>query len=199
MIVFAAFLAGAIQAEPTLSYSNRIFTINDGDTVHTVALDQIQMVMNPTADSMKVEIGESVITFDNRGLGLHYADKGGYTGLPAYTNTRKLWTVEEIQSNVALINEGMRSDRLNAISGYELIEDDLYILARWDDKNGDPWLEALVQVNIEEDTPALNLLGRFDGFTFAKGPVSDVLVNIDGNVAALVQGRNRFWPLDVCA
>lgn len=186
MLTAVAF-ASALLAQPDISFQDSTFTIAEADQVYTVSLSAITEHRPVSADRLRIELDGTVITFDNRGIGIHYADKGGYTGLPSMTNTRKLWSVEEILENVRLIEAGVRQAALSAISGYELLGDTLYLLARWDDVDGQTWLEAFVRIEIGDERPQAHLVGRFDGYSMSTGPVSDTLESYGDQLVMLVR------------
>lgn len=190
--VISFVLAAAFTVQPDISFADGLFTIKDGDDTVTVPLSTTAPLLDATADRLSMEVSGTLITFDQRGLGIQYADKGGFTGLGYMPTTPKLFTREQILRNVELIDSGERQASVSSISGFEIVGDTVFLLLRWDDKAGDPWLETLVYIDTSGEAPKVNLVGRFVGFTFAKGVVSDELHGKGGRLYAVTRSESGF-------
>lgn len=88
----------------------------------------------------------------------------------------KLFSKEEILANVQDSKQNLKQFKVSAISGWVKIANKAYILARWEDKNAKPWLEALFEIDTANPNPKPQLLGKFNGFTQAIGRVNDKVV-----------------------
>lgn len=170
-----AVVSFVLFAAPQLSYSNGEFTITDGDQRTTVPLSAARPPEPYRADKLNMRIGDTLITFDERGLGIQYRSRGGFTNLPYVATSPLLFNSEEINRINSLIALNTRTADVTALSGFELVGDKLHLLMRWEENNGTPWLEALLDVDTSGLTPKVNILGRFSGISFAKGAVSDEL------------------------
>ncbi|MFY9235456.1 MAG: hypothetical protein WAO58_13470 [Fimbriimonadaceae bacterium] len=127
-----------------------------------------------------------------RGLTIRSGKRVRSTRLAAIPVSPRLFSREEIIATARLIKTGTRKRDASAIAGAKRIGTKVYLLARWTDRAGRPWLEALVEVDFEEEMPAPKLLGRFDGLSLAKAPVDDKLL-ILGNQLAIVARMGGGW------
>ena len=184
--------AAVLLSWPELSYADGIFTILDGQDAATVPLSSGDPPVPVAGDRLSLEVGGTLITFDQRGLGIRYGSKGGFTGLGYMPTTPKLFTREEIVHNVELIESGARQFKVSALSGFEVVDDVLYLWLRWDDKDGEPWLETLVNIDTSGDAPKVNLIGRFDGFSFTRGTVADELHAMRGSLVVMTRTEAGF-------
>ena len=185
-------LAAALTVQPDLSFADGLFTIRDGGDTVNVPLSAAASPLEISADRLSMEVSGTLITFDQRGLGIQYGERGGFTGLGYMPTTPKLFTREQILRNAELIDSGERQAKVSSVSGFEIVGDTVYLLMRWDDKRGDPWLETLVYIDSSGEAPKVNLVGRFVGFTFAKGVVSDELHGTGGRLYAVTRSESGF-------
>ena len=181
-----------VLSGPGLSYADGVFTVLDGQDTVTVPLSSGDPPLPVAGDRLSLEVGGTLITFDHRGLGIQYGTKGGFTGLGYMPTTPKLFTAEEIVRNVELVESGERQFRVSALSGFEVVDDVVYLWLRWDDKDGEPWLETLVNIDTSGDAPSVNLIGRFDGFSFTRGTVADELHAMRGSLFVMTRTKAGF-------
>lgn len=111
----------------------------------------------------------------------------------------KLFSREEILRTRSLISSGRRTREASALSGAKRLGDVVFLLARWEERDGRPWLESLISVDLAEKRPTWKLIGRFDGFTLADQPVDDKLLMLDGQLAVVARlpsgwGVARYDP-----
>ena len=185
-------LSCALSAQPELSFADGVFTIKEGDSTVTVPLSVAALPLDIKADKLSMHVSGTYITFDQRGLGIQYADKGGFTSLGYMPTTPKLFTKEQILQNAELIDSGERTAKVSAVSGYEIVGETVYMLMRWDDKRGVPWLETLVSIDASGEAPKVNLIGRFIGYTSARGPVRDELYSAGERLFAVTRSESGF-------
>ena len=181
-------LALAFLAQPQLSFAGGEFTVIDGEQKVTVPLSAAEPPKAFKGDKLNMRIGDTLVTFDQRGLGIQYRGKGGFTTLAYMPTSPKIFSAEEIARNTELAKSGERPARVSAVSGFEIVNDKLYLLLRWEEKSGKPWLETLVDVDTSGDAPKIGLIGRFGGFSFTSGAVSDELYSSGTKLFALLRG-----------
>jgi hypothetical protein len=181
-------IAIAVAAQPQVTFSNGAFIVKDGEDSLTVPLSAAEPPKPFKGDRLNLRLGETLITFDQRGLGIQYRGKGGFTTLAYMPTSPKIFSADEIRRNSELAASGERPARVSAVSGFEVVNDRLYLLLRWDEKDGGPWLETLVDVDTTGDAPKINLMGRFGGFSYTTGAVSDELYASDAKLFVLVRG-----------
>jgi hypothetical protein len=173
--VTTALASFVLLAQPQITFSGGEFTIKDGAETFTVPLSAAQPPPKLSGDRLNIRIGDTLITFDQRGLGIQYRAKGGFTHLPYIATSPNLFDTDEINRIKGLIALNVRFANVSALSGFELVGERLHLLMRWEEKSGAPWLEALVDVDTSGDTPKVNVLARFDGFSFATNKAADEL------------------------
>jgi hypothetical protein len=162
--------------------------IQDGEDKLTVPLSAAEPPAQFKGDKLNMRIGDTLITFDKNGLGIRYGKKGGYTTLAYMPTSPKIFSTEEIVRNTELAKSGERPARVSAVSGFEVVNDKLYLLLRWDDKSGKPWLETLVDLDTSGDVPKIGLIGRFGGFSYTSDPVSDELYSTGNKLFVVLRG-----------
>jgi hypothetical protein len=177
--VTLAFASFALAKQLQLNYASGAFTIKDGSDAIEIPLSAAEPREPLRADRLNLRLGDTLITFDKRGLGIQYGSKGGFTKLAYVATSPLLFDAEEIERTKRLISEGRRSADVSALSGFEVVNDRIFLLMRWDGADDDPWLEALIDLDTSGDAPKVGVISRFGGFSFAKGPVSDELYSRD--------------------
>ena len=177
-----------LLAPPQLSYASGAFVIKDGKERKTVPLSAAKPPVPFRAEKLSLRLGKTLVTFDQRGLGIRYGSKGGFTHLAYIPTNPKVFGTEEIKKNYALFATKERSANVSAVSGFEVVKDKLFLLLRWEDKAKQPWLETLVSIDSSAKAPKVDLIGRFGGVSFAKGPVCDELYSSGTKLYAPLRG-----------
>lgn len=136
---------------------------------------------------------DAFAVWDARGLSVRHRTFTMSTRLPEIAVTPKLFAKEDILVTKELVEKGERTREATALSGSRRLGDEVFFLVRWEEKSGKPWLEALVKVNLKQDKPKPELVGRFGGFTAARGQVDDQLVLVAGSPAAFVRTEDGKW------
>lgn len=136
---------------------------------------------------------DAFAVWDSRGLSVRHGSFTFSTRLPDIALTPKLFTKDEILANRADMKAGAKKKEASALSGSRRIGDEAYFMVRWDDSAGKPWLEALVKVNLKTPKPKPELVGRFDGYSVAKGPIGDQLVLLGTSPASFVSQPDGGW------
>jgi hypothetical protein len=181
-------MALVMVVQPKLAFAGGAFVISEGEDKLTVPLSAADPPAQFKGDKLNMRLGDTLITFDKSGLGIRYRGKGGFTTLAYMSTSPKIFSTEEIVRNAELAKSGERPARVSAVSGFEVVNDRLYLLLRWDDKSGKPWLETLVDVDTSGDAPKINLIGRFGGFSYTSGPVCDELYSTGTKLFVVLRG-----------
>lgn len=194
----SAFLFSAMvqQTSPSLTYRNGNFEIKSADRTINVESEQDATMPIFPADRLTLSYSGKEISFDSRGIGVANNGKFAYSKLPDIATTTKLFSSKEIAETKKLIDAGKRQAGFTGLSGYEYVDDTLYLLLRWEDSSEKPWLEALVAYDMTAPTVQAKLIGKFEGFSYAKGIVDDKLENMEGGLAALARKGND-WGLSI--
>jgi hypothetical protein len=174
-----------------LRYSNGTFIIRDsGKSLQVPAI-------SGRAQPSRVEYrkDENYAVWDSRGLTIRKGARTKTSRLADIALTPKLFSRDEIIGNRDLIAQGVRSKNADAISGSKRIGDKVYFLARWDDKYGEAWLEALVQVDFADNGLQAKLLGKFDGLTTSNHKADELLFSDPGNLRVMIRKVDKSWGI----
>jgi len=132
--------------------------------------------------------------WDSRGLSVRQGSWVYTTKLPEIPVSPKLFSREEIEKAKLLIEGGARRAEASGLSGALRDGSTVYFLARWDERGGGPWLEALVAVDLTEPHPKPKLLGRLDGQSLDFAPGKSRLF-IRANKPSVWVRNEREWGL----
>lgn len=171
------------QDETQITYQNGTFTLNGLGITEKVSIKPGHQAMNRTTGRLWIPIAGKVCTFDENGVGIRHNNQRSYTGLVSITTSEKLFSQEEQDFINREIGEERRTLDVNAISGWEIVDKSLFLLARWELTNEKtPWLEALVEIDFSKSQPTTTLIGRFDGFSTANSRVDDKLEKVGNSL-----------------
>ncbi len=188
-------LAGALLGQSaTLNYTGGAFEIKTASQTLRVATERFVGPPPFPSDNVTLTYAGRQITFDEKGLGIRQGAAYGYSRLPSLAMTTKLFGNAEINETKAKIASGERQAGFSSLSGFEYVGTTLYLLLRWEEKNGTPWLEALVGIDLSRQQLQPALVGRFDGISYASGRVDDRLEYRDGRLAAFTT-KGAEWGL----
>jgi hypothetical protein len=138
---------------------------------------------------------ETFAVWDERGLSLRHDKKLFTTKLPGLPVSPKLFSRDEILSNLRDFKSGHRTREADALSGAKRLGKDVYFLVRWDDSVGRPWLEALMRVDLTSNSPRPELVGKFEGISLGSKSIDDRLM-ILGTKLAILGRSGKNWNLD---
>lgn len=168
----------------TLGYYQDTFVIRNGakkETLTRVAPEPSKKLF------VSFRRGSRWAVWDERGLTTRDGAWVSSDRLEAVSVSPRAMPRAEIVKTLALIKEGKRSRAASALSGARRVGGNVYFLARWDDKEGKPWLEALMVVDLRLAKPKPRLLGSFKGLTLSKGAIDDRLDLVSGGPGAVVR------------
>lgn len=188
-MIFPFSIVQQTNPPPTLELFQQTFVLRSGETVYRVPLD---LAKPKPRLAMVFRQNRTFAVWDERGLSIRSGKRLYTTKLPELAVTPRLFTKPEITKTLALIASGNRTRTASALSGCRRVGHIAYFVARWEERGGRPWLEALVAVDLAKPEPRPKLLGRFQGFTLAREPIDDKLFAFDrtpGNpvIAAIVR------------
>lgn len=196
MFMLGVLLLGATTAQvaPSISYQNSVFQIREGQRQLEISLGDASLDRMFPAERITLSYAGKEISFDAKGMHVKRGNTVFTSRLPAIVSSNKVFTADQIKANQALIKSGERQAEFTGLSGYQMVGSNLYLLLRWDDKKGTPWLETLVRMDMSADVPAAEYVGQFQGLSFAKGIVDDRLSDEAGMLTALV-ANSESWGL----
>lgn len=134
------------------------------------------------------------VVWDERGLTTRIGNEAYSTFLPDLAVSPKVFERDQILETLRFLEEGKRSKNANGLSGSVRVGTAVYWLPRWNQKDGVPWLEALVRVDMTKPRPKPEYLGRFAGLSLAERAIDDKLFVFQGKLAAVVRQRG-VWGL----
>ncbi len=179
---------------PKLTFQGGAFVVNGASGPEKVLLSTARPAtgLDRSRGRLTLTLEKKTVTFDARGL--TFAVKGtNYTNrLQAVPVSGKIATKESNEALIRAVKDGSRKLEVSALSGWAVQGKELFLLVRWDDKSGKPWLEALVKVDMGSPRPKPDLVGKFDGLSYARGVVDDVLRIKDGTLWFLAGKEDSF-------
>ena len=185
-----AFVALTV-AGPQLTFENGSFVISEPDSDKKVVVATTPSPSPIDGGKFKTMVNGVLVSFDQRGLGVQYRGKGGFSGLTYVPTSPKAFSALEIVQNTALIKSDKRLERVSALSGFETVGNVVFLLVRWEEADGKPWLEAVVSIDTSGEEPVTKYVGRFAGMTRAKGTASDELHAGASGLLALVNQSGK--------
>ncbi|MFZ4506833.1 MAG: hypothetical protein ACOYON_03950 [Fimbriimonas sp.] len=137
---------------------------------------------------------QKFVVWDERGLTIRIKDKVLSTTLGYIPTHPKLFAREEILRTIDLLKSGERSRPAAGISGSVRVGGDVYFLVRWENAKKEPWLEALLRVNIGDDSLKPELVGKFGAASLGRQRIDDCLMVLDGRLG-VVGRQSASWGL----
>ncbi len=177
-------------APPQLDYRNEQFAIlRDGKTV--------RVPLKRTAPAPKKAVlyrsENTFAVWDERGLTTRTGQRVLSSRLKEIATTPKIFTKEQILETTEKARAGTRSLEATSLSGSLRVGPYVYFMPRWEDRDGTPWLEALVRVDLREDRPKAQFLGRFEGLSLSREPLGEEIFGYQGKLYAVTRQPEGAW------
>jgi hypothetical protein len=184
------------KARPTVELYQGFAVVREGLLVDRAPL------MAPTIGprlSVAYRRNDTFAVWDERGLTVRVGQRMNSTHLEDIAVSPRAQTVDGIKDTLAKIQSGDRQKGATALAGSCRLGTLAFFLVRWTDRQGDPWLEALVSVDLSKNSLHPRLVGRFDGFSAATQPIDQQLLAADGKLLVFTQngkqwGRSTYAP-----
>lgn len=180
--------------KPTLEYYQDHFVVREGRHVYRAGL-------KPEAPKPVLSVAyrrnHVYAVWDERGLTVRTGGRSHSTRLEDVAVSPRAFSKAEIKETVDLIHRGMRAKAATSLAGSRRLGEFAYFLVRWSDRKGEPWLEALVRVNLKDPELWPHYVGRFEGFSRADRPLDDRLMVFGGRLAVVTQTPTR-WGVATC-
>ena len=130
--------------------------------------------------------------WDERGLTTRDGAWSSTDRLESVPTSLKAQEKAAILEALAAVKAGKRSLAADGLSGARRIGGTVYLLVRWDGADGEPWLEALLSVDLSKPHPKARLLGRFAGLSLGRGAIDDRLAIEKGRLAVAVNAPDAW-------
>ena len=171
-------------AHPTIELYQGFAVVRDG-----LLVDRAPLIPAAPAPRLSVSYrrNETFAVWDERGLTVRIGKRIFSTHLDEIAVSQRAQTVDAIRDTVEKIRTGERQKSASALSGSCRLGTMAYFLVRWVDKQGEPWLEALVSVDLAKDNLHPRLVGRFQGFSTAALPLDQQLIPLDGKLTVFTR------------
>lgn len=171
LTLIALTVLGQTPAPPAaakLSFSEGRFSVEAAGRKESVP---IQSTEKKPSKVYMYQDGQRWLVWDGRGLTIRIGSKASSTQLPEYPVSPKLFEKSEIEQTLVALQKGQRRKGASGLSGVVQDGKTLYLLVRWDEKSSGvrPWFEALVKVDMSQEQPKPQLLGRWKGVSRARG------------------------------
>lgn len=194
--MLCAWVAGTVVGHQVLreiSYSDGVFTLKGPLGAQAVPIGDPPRPMNRATGRIWLPVGQKAVVFDKNGVGIRQNNKIAYSTYPSVATSDQLFTKEQIDATNRAAANGERSLDVTAVSGFAAVGSKVYLLLRWDGKRTGPWLEPLMEIDLSSSKPAARVVARFNGFTTAKGKVSDKLCVRQGKLWTTVVHDGKVW------
>ena len=177
---------------PSVRLAGNAFVVEE-DGVQTSVSVEAPVASEPSA--VVFHEGDTFAVWDGkRGLSIRKGDSLSSTWLPEVVSSSRLFKPEEVKENQRLIAARKRKAGAEALAGATRIQDTAYFLVQWRDSQSEPWLETLVKVDLIDKKPIVEMVGRFDGFSTARGTLGDELSAYEGQLMA-VTTQGEAWGI----
>ncbi|MCG9895092.1 MAG: hypothetical protein MH204_06420 [Fimbriimonadaceae bacterium] len=194
MISAGWLLMAAAQAGPGLTMENGRLVVSSAGQRIEVPVRRFEPPSIYPADRLTLTFAGRKVTFERGGMIIDQNGRPARSSLPDLAMTTKLHGNAAIAETRRKIASGERQAGFTALSGYEYLGTTLYLLLRWEERSGEPWLEAVVALPMDSERVQPRLLGRFPGFSYAQGNVDDRL-DFHSGFLALIGRRDGQWGL----
>ncbi len=194
MIHFAllACYAPVKQVDKTsLSYTQQTFVVRSATAVTTVPL-----LPEPEQKTLSIAFrkDKTWAVWDERGLTIRVGEDVRSTRLDEISVSPRIFERPEILQTMAAVKDGSRKREATGLSGSRRVGNVVYLVPRWEDKAGKPWLEVLVRVDLTAIRPKPELLARFQGLSPARSPIDKWLRISAGRLSLPIQQAGK-WGL----
>ncbi len=153
---------------------------------------------DPTAEKVVPHIAfrrdQRWAVWDHRGLTIRDGKNAISTKLGDIAVSPRAFSRDEILKTLDQFKTGKRQKDSDALSGSLRLGSKCYFLPRWTDKEGKSWLEALIEVDLNQPNPRPKFLGRFKGFTSALKLIDDRLFLVKDRLS-VVSAEGGTWGL----
>lgn len=191
ILVVSTLLQTAPAAPLSLDFAEGQFLVRQGEQVTKIPINR----RPPQKDSLfMLKTRGNYIVWDKRGLVIRTKSGVKVTHFEAIARSPKVLSNEQLKANARQYAAKTLSDRATGLSGSEFVGETLYLVPRWEDKSGKPWLEALVAIDLNSKSLTPQLVGKIPGLSLASGLVSDELHRINGRLL-LVAKTGATWGL----
>jgi hypothetical protein len=192
MLLFALTVAAVVAQpvdKPTLELYQQRFVVRSGNEVLRVPIE-VRPPEPPPAVMFRRD--DTYAVWDERGMTVRSGDWSFTTRLEEVSVSPRIQRREEILRTLDLERQGLRSTSARAISGSRRLGNHAYFLVRWDDALGQPWLEALVSIDMAAFRPKPVLVGRLDGLSLATEPIDDKVFVLGDRLAVVTRGPEAW-------
>jgi hypothetical protein len=187
--------ASLAQSSYTLSRDGDQFVIHSPSGTTTVGLTSARVSEGMDTESPKVlayRKDEDYAVWDSRGLTVRKGDQSRSFRFEEVPTDPKLFTPDEISKIQQDVRDGKKSLQATGLSGARRIGQRTLFLVRWTDSTNKPWLEALVQVDLDAKGLQPRVLGKLDGVTGTTLPIDNRLMILQNGVAAVVEKPSEW-------
>lgn len=199
MSALAALFAISLSQQPavTLDFRAGTFVMKSGDKTVRVPARPAEAPKKPTTtvymDRAAFRKDDAYAVWDSRGLNIRKGERLKTTRLPEIALSPRIFTQDEIAYTRLMIALNLRQPWATGVVGARRIASKAYFLVRWDDSEGNPWLEALVSVDLSEAKPRWVLCGRLDAFSKRAQGDDNSMLAIEGRASWIAIKEDGFW------
>ncbi len=194
-------LLGAAQAQAAtrLTFQDGQFILSGPGAPVVVQLEEAGSevsVENGPTEGRATARGVTLVA-SARGLRIQTAEGSIQTTLAEIPVSGRIATKASNEALMKRVRAGERSLTVTGLSGVAVLGPDVAFVARWADRDGVTWLEALMKLDPREVRPKPVLVGRVEGTTTARGFVDSVVTVRAGRVAMPVNREDGLTLLEI--
>jgi len=142
---------------------------------------------------------QTFAVWDERGLTIRNGKRVISSHLEGIPTSPRLRSHDDILTTLKAKQDDGRSLKAGGLSGAKRVGKSVYLLVRWQDAPGRPWLECLVKVDLSSPDPAPQAIIIIPGFTFATKLIDDDLYAAPGKLYTYIQKGDSWgaWDYDL--
>lgn len=174
-----------------INYLEETFIVRGNELTERVPL---QLPKPKPTLSVAFRKNTTFAVWDDRGLTIRHGRRVRSTRLPEIAVSPRAFEREQILETLDKIKAKDRRREASGLSGARRVGNFAYFLVRWNERNGSPWLEALVRVDLNSPTSKPEFVGRFGGLSTATAAIDDRMFLREGRLAILARATKE-WGL----
>jgi len=187
---------GAVSGQETIPDPAPTLDFRDGCFRLSASRKSVELPLKSLAKKKLealIEKSEAkIVVWDRRGLTIRSGKRSLQTKFEDYPVSAKLLEANVIRSNASKFTSGEYRRAAAGLSGSLRVGEKLYLLPRWEARNGASWLEALVEIDLSQDLPKPQLIGSYKGLSLGKGLIDHELAAWQDQIVVVTQSDSEW-------
>jgi len=179
-------------ATATITLANGNFQVVAGEARATVPVATPIPAWPKPTNAREWAFTATRVRFDTKGLTISRNNQPSTSRLASVATSKMLFSPDEIDRIKRLVRQGERKLEVSGLSGAVLDGTTLYLLLRWDERDGNPWLEGIFKLEVADRVPEVRFVGKLPGYSFANGTVENRLIRQGDKLVAPVRAQDGW-------